>query len=137
MEDPAEQLIRRALGRRPPPELGPTLARDVMRRVAERHPPAVVRERAPARRWLAVPWLLVAAASLAVLVHLEWSSGARAVAWAVALGLVPLTYLVTLWPDRALSVAALCGGPLLAEPQEAPPAVTPASPSRSRDQTPR
>jgi hypothetical protein len=131
MEDPAEQLIRRALGRRPPPRLGPTLAHDVLRRVAERHPPAGARGRSSARRWLALAWLVVAGASLAVLAQVEWWSGARALAWGLALGLVPVTYLVTLWPDRVLGVLALCGRPLLAEPRAAPagPAARPTAQS--------
>jgi hypothetical protein len=120
MEDPTEQLIRRALGRRPPPRLGATLAHDVLQRVAERHPPAPARERAPARRWLVVPWLAVAAASLAVLMNMGWSSGARAVAWGLALAVVPLGYLAALWPDWTLGILALCGSPLLAEPGAAP-----------------
>jgi hypothetical protein len=110
MEDPAELLIRRALGRRPPPKLGPTLAEDVLRRVAESPPPAVSGRRAIARRWLAgAVWLAVAGASTAVLVHVEWAGGARAAAWALALAAIPLAYSATLWPDRALVLLALCG----------------------------
>jgi hypothetical protein len=130
MEDPAEELIRRALGRRPPPRLGPTLVHDVLGRVTPPPRPSV------ATGWRAVPWLAVAGASLAVLTHLEWSSGTRAIAWGLALAMVPLTYTATLWPERALGLLALCGGPLLRHAGQAKP-VTPTSPSQSRTQTPR
>jgi len=132
MEDPAEQLIRRALGRRRPPQLGPTLADDVLRRVAPR-PPALA-DRTAARRWLAVSWLSALGASLAVLAHLLWSAETRAVPWGLALALVPLTYSATLWPDRALVLLALCSGPLVGEPR--PKLVAPRSPSRRHGQRP-
>jgi len=110
MEDPAEQLIRRALGRRPPPKLGSTLTRDVLRQVAAPQPPVVSGRRAVARRWLAgATWLAVAGASTAVLAHLEWASGTRAMAWGLALAVVPLTYAAALWPGRALGLLALWG----------------------------
>jgi hypothetical protein len=119
MEDPAEQLIRRALGRRPPPKLRPTLADEVLRRVASRQPPAV--PGVPAARWrLAVPWVAAAAASAALLAQLEWSSAARALAWGLALAMVPLTYSVALWPGRTLGFLVLWASPLLGEPREAP-----------------
>jgi hypothetical protein len=121
MEDPAEQMIRRALGRRPPPRLGPTFAEDVVRRVATRK--HVLPGRAGARRWLAAAtWLLAGGASVAVLVHLEWSSPSRVVAWGLALAMVPVAYAATLWPGRILGVLALCSAPLLGEPREPPPA---------------
>jgi hypothetical protein len=133
MEDPAEQLIRRALGRRPPPKLGPTLADDVLRRVASPQPRGVSGGRAAARRFLAgATWLVAAVASVAVLAHLEWSSGARAVAWGLALAMVPLAYSATLWPDRALALLALCGGTLLGASYEEPRAVSPGSPGGRR-----
>ena len=128
MEDPAEQLIRRALGRRPPPTLGPTFAEDVVRRVAATSRP--VTSGRGASWWLAIPWLAAAGASVAVLAHLEWSGPTRAVAWGLALGMVPLAYSATLWPRGALSLLALCGGPLPGKAREGPPPVTPASPSR-------
>jgi hypothetical protein len=118
MEDPAEQLIRRALGRRPPPKLGPTLVDDVMRRVTV--PP---QSAAPGRGgpwWLAIPWLTAAGASMLVLAHLEWSGIARTVAWGLALAVVPLAYSATLWPGGALRLLALCSGGFLAAPREEP-----------------
>jgi hypothetical protein len=131
MEDPEEQLIRRALGRRRPPTLGPTLADDVLRRVASGGTPATGGRRpAPAR--LVVPWLAVVGASAAVLAHLPWSSGARAVGRALALILVPVAYSLTLWPARTLALVTVCGAALLADPREALPAASPATPSRSR-----
>ena len=133
MEDPAEQLIRRALGRRPPPRLGPTLAEDVLRRVATPRGPAASGGRGAARRWLTVAtWLAVAGASTVVLAHLEWTGGARAAAWALALAVVPLTYSATLWPDRALLLLARCGGPFLGPLPEEPKVVSPGSPAGRR-----
>ncbi len=135
MEDPAEQLIRRALGRRPPPRLGPTLVDDVLQRVVVPGRPPASGRAVPWR--LGVLWLTAAGASLAALAHVEWSGGTRAVAWALALAAVPLAYSATLWPDRILGLLALCGGPLPTEPREAPPAVTPSPPPRSRAEPPR
>jgi len=123
MEDPAEQLIRRALGRRPPPRLGSTLADDVLRRVAP--PPPAVAGRGASRRWLAVPWVMALGASVAVLAHLGCSTETRTVAWVLALAMVPLTYSATLWPDRALVLLALCSG-------AAQPAVSRGSPAGPR-----
>lgn len=122
MEDPAEQLIRRALGRRPPPRLGPTFVEHVLRRVVAGEQRAAVRGRAGARRWLAAAvWLLTGAASVAVLADLEWSRASRAVAWGLALAMVPVAYSATLWPGRLVGLLALCGGPLLSGPGEPPP----------------
>jgi len=115
MEDPAEELIRRALARRPPPSLGPTFADDVLRTVAvaER---ALQRGGSRARRRLAAAiWLLAAAASVAVLANLPWSGTSRALAWLFGLVLVPVAYSATLWPRRFLGVLALCGGSVLRE----------------------
>ena len=121
MEDPAEQLIRRALGRRPPPAPRPTLVDDVLRRVAVPERPAASRGRPGARRWLAAAsWALTGVASVAVLAHVEWSGASRAVAWGLALAAVPLAYSATLWPDRLLGLLALCGGPVLGEPRDEP-----------------
>jgi len=121
MEDPSEPLIRRALARRPVPRLGPTFVEDVLRRVAGAERPAALDGRAGTRRWLvAASWLLTGAASVAVLAHLEWSSASRAVAWGLALVLVPLAYSATLWPDRVLGLLALCGGPVPEEPRDEP-----------------
>lgn len=121
MEDHADQLIRSTLGRRPPPKLGPTLADDVLRRVAVPRLPAFSSGRVAARRRLAAAtWLLTAVASVTVLAHLEWSSGARALAWGLALAVVPLAYSATLWPRGALSLVALCGGPLVGESRGEP-----------------
>jgi hypothetical protein len=107
MEEPAERLIRRALGHWPPPTLGPTLPDDVLRRVAARRPSAAADR--PAARWVAVPWLVATGASVAVLAHLEWSSGTRAIVWGLALALVPLAYSAALWPDRVIAFLVLCG----------------------------
>jgi hypothetical protein len=135
MEDPAELLIRRALGRRPPPKPGPTLVDDVMRRVSVPARRAASGRAVPWR--LGVLWLTAAGASLAVLAHVPWSGAARTAAWGLALALVPLAYSAALWPDRILGLLALCGGPPPTEPREAPPAVTPSPPSRSRAEPPR
>ena len=133
MEEPAEQLIRRALGRRPPPKLGPTLAEDVLRRVPAPRRPAASGGRAATRRWLAgAAWLAVVGASTAVLAHLEWAGGARAAAWALALAVVPLAYSATLWPDRALLLLVRCGGPFLGPLPEEPMVVSPGSPEGRR-----
>jgi hypothetical protein len=134
MEDPAEQLIRRALGRRPLPQLGPTLADDVLRRVAPR--PLALAGRTAARRWLAVSWLTALGASVAVLTHLVWSAETRAVPWGLALALVPLTYSATLWPERALVLLAWCSGPLVGEPRDEPKVVVARSPPRRHGQRP-
>jgi xanthine/uracil/vitamin C permease (AzgA family) len=67
-----------------------------------------------------VPWVAAGAASVAVLAQLEWPSAARAMAWGLALAMVPLTYSVALWPDRALGFLALWASPLLGEPREEP-----------------
>ncbi len=131
MEGPGERLIRRTLGRRAPPKLGPSLADDVLRRVAAGQALADGRREA-ARRWLAAPWLMVAGASVAVLAHLPWSGGTRAVAWGLGLVLVPLAYSAALWPDRALGLLVLCGRPLLGEPPEEPRALSPGSPAARR-----
>ncbi len=121
MEDPAEQLIRRAVGRCPPPKLGPTLVDDVLRRVVVPRRPAVSGGAAGAGRWLAAAtWLATGAACIAVLARMEWSSASRAVAWGLALAMVPLTYSATLWPGRLLGLLALCGGPVLGEPRDEP-----------------
>jgi hypothetical protein len=136
MEEPAERLIRRALGQWPPPTPGPTLTDDVLRRVAEERQPEDGR-RAAARRWLAASWLVAAGASLEVLAHLPWTEGTRAVAWGLALALVPLGYSAALWPGRALGLLVLCGRPLLGEPREGPHAVSPGSTSRRSGQAPR
>jgi hypothetical protein len=119
MPDPAEDLIRRALGRRPRPSLGPSFAEEVLRGVA-----ADERGTAPSpigpRRWLAAAvWLLAGAASVAVLASLEWSSASRTLAWDFGLLLVPLAYLATLWPRGLLVLLAVCGGPALREPDAA------------------
>ncbi|HSD66419.1 MAG TPA: hypothetical protein VLF95_06950 [Vicinamibacteria bacterium] len=119
MVDPGEHLIRRALRRTPPPEVRATLADDVLRRVASCRPGRASGGR-PARWRLAVPWLAVAGASVAVLVHLELSSGARAVAWGLALAMVPLAYSATLWPGGAARLLALWGRSLLGEPTGSP-----------------
>ncbi len=122
MDDPAEPLIRRALGRRPPPRLGPAFAEEVLRRLAAGQQQAVPQGTAAARRGLAVAtWLLAGVASVAVLAHVEWSSASRAVAWGLALAAVPLAYSATLWPSRFLALLALCGGPLPGGPREEPP----------------
>jgi hypothetical protein len=135
MEDPAEQLIRRALGGRRPPQLGPTLADDVLRRVAPR--PLATAGRTAARRWLAgTIWLAVVGASLAVLAHLGSATETTAVAWGIALAMVPLAYSATLWPERALVLLALCGGPLVGEPRGEPQVVVPRAPSRRQGQRP-
>ena len=136
MEEPAERLIRRALGRWSPPAPGPTLTDDVLRRVADEPPPKDGRRAAP-RRWLAASWLLAAGASLEVLARLPWSDGTRAVAWGLALVLVPLAYSAALWPDRVRGLLVLCGRPLLGEPREGPHAVGRRSTSRGPGQTPR
>src|SRR5512135_1114955 len=118
MEDPTEQLISRSLGRRPPPRLGPTFGEDVLRRVAIAERAAREPEWARARRRLAPAiWLLAAAASVAVLAKVEWSSAS----WALALVAVPLAYSATLWPDSFLVLLALCGGPLAGDPRDKPP----------------
>jgi hypothetical protein len=121
MEDPAEQLIRRALARRPLPRRRPTFSENVLRRVAGAQRNAVPDGWAGARgRLVAASWLLIGAASIAVLTRLEWSSASRTAAWGLALALVPLAYSATLWPDRFLGLLALCGGPLLGTPREGP-----------------
>jgi hypothetical protein len=98
MEDSFEQLIRRAVGRRPSPRPGPKLVEDVVRRVAIAERAALERGRARARRRLAAAiWLPVAAASVAVLANVEWSSASRTLAWGFGLLLVPMTYSATLW----------------------------------------
>jgi len=122
MHDPAEPLIRRALRRRPPPRLGPAFAEEVLRRLVADQQRAVPRGRAAARRGLAVAtWLLAGVASVAVLAHVEWSTGPRALAWGLALVAVPLAYSATLWPGRFLALLALCGGPLPGGASEQPP----------------
>jgi hypothetical protein len=123
MEDPDEQLIRRALGRRAPPKPGRTLADDVLRRVATGQQTADGR-RAASQRWLTASWLATAAVSIEVLARLPWSDGARTLAWGLALVLVPLTYAAALWPDRALGMLVLCGRPLLGGPLNEPAAVS-------------
>jgi hypothetical protein len=111
--DDAEHLIRRTLGRRRPPRLRPTFAEDVLRRVAADERPAVPPGSARARRWIAAAtWLLTAAASLAAVAHVEWSSSSRALAWGLGLLLVPLAYSAALWPRQVLGLVALCGGPV-------------------------
>jgi hypothetical protein len=110
MDDPAEQLIRRALGRRPPPTLGPRFADDVLARVhaAGRHADSVA---ATGRRWTAVAtWLLAGTASLAVLSHVGWPALSGALGWGLALAMVPLSYSVALWPGRFVCLLALCCG---------------------------
>jgi hypothetical protein len=110
MKDTAEPLIRQALGRRPPPTLGPTLVDDVMQRVVASPLPAAPGGRAAARQWLAAAtWSVTGVASVAVLAHLEWSSGSKAVTWGLALAMVPLTYAAALWPHRALGLLAVWG----------------------------
>lgn len=131
MEEPAERLIRRALGQWPPPTLGPTLPDDVLRRLADERQPAAGR-RPAARRWLAASWLAAAGASLEVLARLPWSEGTRAMAWGLALALVPLAYSAALWPDRTLALLVLCGRPLLGGPPPEPRAVSPGSPAGRR-----
>jgi hypothetical protein len=131
MEDPDERLIRRTLGRRAPPKLGPTLADDVLRRVAAGRQAADGR-RAAAQRWLAASWLATAAASIEVLARLPWSDAARTLAWGLAVVLVPLAYSAALWPDRALGLLVLCGRLLLGEPLNEPRAVSPDSPADRR-----
>ncbi len=122
MEDSVEQLIRRAVGRRPPPRPGPNLVEDVLRRVAIAERAALERGGVRARRRLAAAvWLLAAAASLAVLANVEWSGASRAAVWGLGLLMVPLAYSATLWPDRFLSLLSWCGGPLPGRPTEAPP----------------
>jgi len=119
MDDPAEQLIRRALGRRPPPTLGPTLVDDVLQRVAGAEPTAESGVKAGARKWIAAAvWLPTVAACVAVLAPLEWSGSSRAVAWGLALALVPLSYSAALWPGGFVALLALCGGPLPGERHE-------------------
>ena len=98
MADSVEQLIRRAVGRRPPPRPGPRLVDGVLRRVAVAERAALERGAArPRRRLAAAIWPLAVAASAAVLANVEWSSAARAVAWNLGLLLVPMTYAATVW----------------------------------------
>jgi hypothetical protein len=131
MEDPDERLIRQTLGRCVPPTPSPTLADDVLRRVTT-GPPARDRRRATSRRWLAGSWLATAAASIEVLARVSWSDGLQALAWGLALVLVPLAYGAALWPERAVGLLVLWGRPLLGGPLDAPAAVRPGSPSARR-----
>jgi len=111
MEDPADELIRRALVRRTAPSLRPTFVEDVLKAVAVAERGPRERRATPLRRRLAAAvWLLAAAASVAVLANVEWSSASRSVAWGAGLVLVPLAYSAALWPRRFAAVLALCGG---------------------------
>ncbi len=113
MEDAVEQLIRRAVGRRPLPRPGPRLVDDVLRRVAVAERAALERGGARGRRRLAAAiWLPAAAASVAVLANVEWWSASRTLAWGVGLLLVPMTYSATLWPRRFAALLALGSRPL-------------------------
>jgi hypothetical protein len=115
MQDPADQLIRRALARRPPPTPGPAFVEDVLRSVATGEP-LVDGPGARVRRGLAAAvWILAAAASTAVLASMEWSSASRTVAWGFGLLLVPTAYSVTLCPGAFAALLATFGGAVAEE----------------------
>jgi hypothetical protein len=107
MEDAAERLIRRALGRHPAPRLSPAFTVDDLGRLAADE--RVGRPRAAARWTAAASWLAVGAASLVVVAHVESSSVSRGLAWGFALLLVPLAYAAALWPRPFLALLAPCG----------------------------
>jgi hypothetical protein len=65
-------------------------------------------------------WLLAGVASVAVLAHLEWSSGSRAVASGLGLAIVPMAYSATIWARPLRALLALCGGQIVGDAEDEP-----------------